>query len=365
MKKSGNQGESFPLALSRNPLATPGEAAGAADQAAAFGFDGAAAVGAGAHGGHGGGGRVHFGHVGQHFGDGVGAGQHLAAVLPVGAGAADAGDLLDDGVDLDAGTQGQGDETAGGLDLGGGAAPGLAHLGEDLAEAQVVLVDGDVEFAAAGVDEFGDPGGALGAGPGSDVLQLGLVLAEAQDLLLPAAVPVDGDALEAQVKGHEVGFPDIVGGGQLGEVHRLGHGVVGVFLPGGLEANVPLGRDFVGGDEEAPHVLGDFLEVPDGAGAGDGLHEFGAVKAPALGQFFEIGVDLDKFGALQDPAHKGDREEGLDAAGAAGDDADGAGGGDGGGGGVAHTALAVAVVFAAGVGGEVAPVVGQGGGGCP
>ena len=109
----------------------------------------------------------------------------------------------------------------------------------------------------------------------------------------------------------------------------------------------------------------DFLEVPDGAGAGNVFHELGAVKAPALGQLFEVGVDFDQFGAFQDPAHEGDREEGLDAAGAARDDADGAGGGDGGGGGVAHAPQAVAVVFAAGVGGEVAPLVGQGGGGLP
>ncbi|HYA15332.1 MAG TPA: hypothetical protein VEF33_13440, partial [Syntrophales bacterium] len=83
------------------PLTTPRKAAGAADQAAAFGFDGAAAVGAGTHGGQGGFGWVHLGHAGQDLGDGVGAGEHLGAVLPVGAGAADAGNLFDDGVDLD------------------------------------------------------------------------------------------------------------------------------------------------------------------------------------------------------------------------------------------------------------------------
>ena len=91
------------LALPRKPLTTPAEPARAADQTAAFGFDGPAAVGAGAHGVQGGLGWVHLGHVGQHLGDGVGAGEHLGAVLPVGAGAADAGDLFDDGVDLDPG----------------------------------------------------------------------------------------------------------------------------------------------------------------------------------------------------------------------------------------------------------------------
>ena len=58
-------------------------------------------------------------------------------------------------------------QSAGGLDLGGGATTGLAHLGEDLAEAQVVPVHRDVELAAAGVDGLGDAGGALARlGPG-------------------------------------------------------------------------------------------------------------------------------------------------------------------------------------------------------
>ncbi len=132
--------------------------------------DGAAAVGAGAHGDAVLGlvGQVQLGGFGQDFGDGVGAGEHLAAVGPVGVGAADAADLFDDGVEFDAGPEGQGDEPAGGLDLGGGAAAGFAHLGEDFAEAHFIFVDGDVEFAAAGIDQFGDPQGAGGAGPGGD-----------------------------------------------------------------------------------------------------------------------------------------------------------------------------------------------------
>jgi len=48
------------------------------------------------------------------------------------------------------------------------------------------------------------------------------------------------------------------------------------FCQAALEADVPLGRDLVGGDEEAAHILRDFLEVPDGAGAGNVFHELGA-----------------------------------------------------------------------------------------
>ena len=91
--------------------------------------------------------------------------------------AADAGDLFDDGVDLDPGAQGQGDEAAGGFDLVAGAAAGLAHLGEDLAEAQVVVVHRNVKLAAAGGDQLGRPGGPLGPGPGGGVFQFGLGLA--------------------------------------------------------------------------------------------------------------------------------------------------------------------------------------------
>ena len=331
-------------------------------------FDGAAAVGAGAHGDAVFGlvVQIHLGGFGQDLGDGVGAGEHLAAVGPVGVGAADAADLLDDGVEFDAGPEGQGDEPAGGLDLGGGAAAGLAHLGEDLAEAHFIFVDRDVELAAAGVDQFGDPQGAGGTGPGGDGgnFVLGLVGAEAQDLLIPAAVPVDGDALEAQLIGQEIDLADVFGGGGGGEIHRLGDGVVGVLLEGRLNADVPLGRDVVGRDKEAADVLGDFLEVPDGAGLGDAAHELAAVEALLAGHLFKIGVHLHQFGPVQDPADKGDAKQGLDAAGAAGNDADGAGGGHGGGGGVAHVAVAVVgVEDAAGEVGKVAPLFGQGGGG--
>ena len=131
-------------------LTTPRKPATPTHQTPPLMFHGAAAVGAGAHGGEGGGRGVYLGHVGQDLGDGVGAGEDLAAVLPDGAGAADAGDLLDDGVDLDTRAQGQRYEPAGGLDLRRSAAPGLAHLGKDLAETMIVSVDRDVEFAAAG-----------------------------------------------------------------------------------------------------------------------------------------------------------------------------------------------------------------------
>ena len=103
----GGQGPQVPGPLPQSSSATPGKATRPADQAAAFGFDGAAAVRARPHGGQGGRGRLHLSHVGQHLGDGVRAGQHLFAVLPVGGGTADTGDLFDDGFDLHSGAQGQ------------------------------------------------------------------------------------------------------------------------------------------------------------------------------------------------------------------------------------------------------------------
>lgn len=290
LKRAGPSApDPFPKYIKINQLTTLRKPTSPTHQTPPFVFHGAAAVGAGGHGcGFRGG--VYLGHAAQHPGDGVGAGEDLVAVLPDGAGAADAGDLFDDGLDFHPGAQGEGDEAAGGLDLAGGAAPGLPHLGEDLAEPQLVRVHRDVELAATGVDKFGNPGGAGRPGPGGDVLGFlgfGLLFAKAQHLLVPAAVPVDGHALKAHFIGHEVHLSDVFRRGLAGEVHRLGDRVVGVFLEGRLDADVPLGGGFVGGDEEAAEILGNFLDVPDGARLGDVAHEFRGVKAPAPGQLFE------------------------------------------------------------------------------
>ena len=127
-----------PLGLPHGlPLATAAKAAGAADEAAAFGFDGAAAVGAGAHGGRGASGWSIWATLARTVAMASAQERTLLPLLP-GAGAADAFELLDDGFDGDAAPQGQGDQAAGAFELGGGAAARFAQVGEDLADAGVV-----------------------------------------------------------------------------------------------------------------------------------------------------------------------------------------------------------------------------------
>ena len=99
----------------------------------------------------------------------------------------------------------------------------------------MVAVHRNVEFAAAGGDQLGRPGGPLRPGPGGDVFQFGLGAgAEAEDLVLPAAVPVNGDPLQAQGVGRQIDLAHVVGGGLVGEVNRLGDRIVGELLEGRL-----------------------------------------------------------------------------------------------------------------------------------
>ena len=74
--------------------------------------------------------------------------------------------------------------------------------------------------------------------------------------MLPAAVPVNGDPLQAQGVGRQIDLAHVVGGGLVGEVNRLGDRIVGELLEGRLKLDVPEGGDLVGGDEEVPQVPG-------------------------------------------------------------------------------------------------------------
>ena len=129
-------------------------------------------------------------------------------------------------------------------------------------------------------------------------------------------------------------------------------------LEGGLHADVPLGRDLVGGGEDAHGPVGDasfeslrmsglaadlrLVPLGEGAAGGDVLQQLFAVEAAFVRGGDEVAVGLAQGG---EPgrvvgvevvlALEGEGEGGLDAGRGVGDDRDGAGGRDGGAGGVA------------------------------
>ena len=129
------------------------------------------------------------------------------------------------------------------------AAAGFAVVGEDLTDALVVVIDGDVQIAAADLDPFGGAVGHIGTrarvifAHGGLLRGVALVLdlADVEHLLVAAAVPVDGHALAVELEGQPVHLSDLLAGGVVVEADRLGDGVVGIFLEGGLHADVEPG----------------------------------------------------------------------------------------------------------------------------
>lgn len=131
---------------------------------------------------------------------GVGAGGNLHPGLANGGGAPYALELLYDGLDVHPRAQRDGDKPCSGFGLRGAAAC-LAGVGEHLDYSLVVEVDRDVEVAAAYLDLFGKAAHDFGAGAGLE-LKLRLFagyLSDIENLRLPAAVPVNGDALAAEL----------------------------------------------------------------------------------------------------------------------------------------------------------------------
>src|SRR5699024_11037889 len=139
--------------------------------------DGGRRLGGGVDGGRGHGGVIpvlgDLEHLLQGLGDGVGAGHDGHAGLPQAGGAADALELLDDLLGIHAGADAHADQAGGGLALAGAAA-GPAGVGEHLADAVLVVVDGDIQVAAADAHLLGEAAGHRRPGPGQDVAVLGL-----------------------------------------------------------------------------------------------------------------------------------------------------------------------------------------------
>ena len=148
----------------------------------------------------------------------------------------------------------------------------------------------------------------------------------------------------------------------VGEVDRLGHGVVHVLLEGGLHADVPFGRHVVGGDEHLLEVVGHVRHLVEGAARGHLLHEVLAVEAAAPHGLLEERVRLRHLRVVHDVPDEGQGEQRLHPAGAPGDDADGPRGRDGGEGGVPQAPVPLLPEAPLEVG-EDAPLAGEGLGG--
>lgn len=97
--------------------------------------------------------------------------------------------------------------------------------------------------------------------------------AESKDLRGLAAVAVDGDSFAFELVGKEVCFADVFGSCAFGQIDCFAHGIVAVFLPGGLHFDVRFRGDFVGGFEELLEVFWDFFDFLDAARACDFHHK--------------------------------------------------------------------------------------------
>ncbi len=175
---------------------------------------------------------------------------------------------------------------------------------------------------------------------------------------------VHGDALAVELPGGHVGGGDVLHGGVLGEVDRLGEGIVDECLQGSLHAHVLPGADVGADGEDVAHFWRDRL---DGL-AGAFLHH--AVEDVLAVHLADAGVDerllkggagvgeLEVLAVVVDVADVGEGEDRLAAvAFTAGDGGDGAGGRHGGLGGVADAVAADALGDQAPVDGRASPVL--------
>ena len=90
------------------------------------------------------------------------------------------------------------------------------------------------------------------------------------------------------------------------------------------------------GDKYVAYSFGYLFDFFDADAFGNFIHQFTAVKALVIGDLFKMRIDFQQFVVVHYIAHKAQCKQGLDAAGAAGNNAQRTGGGDGGTGGVAQ-----------------------------
>ncbi len=85
----------------------------------------------------------------------------------------------------------------------------------------------------------------------------------------------------------------------------------------------------MGGDEYLAHIFRYFRHILDTAFSGNGIHQLRVVKSPFPGHFFKIRIDFQQTVVVHHGPHKTQREQGLDTAGATGEDTQRPRGGDG------------------------------------
>src|SRR2546426_826554 len=256
--------------------------------------------------------------------------------------APDALELVDDLVDRDAGPQAQRHEPGDPFREGRRVAAAAADLREDLEEAFLVLVDGDVEGAVSREDLLRAARDHVRAGAGpqgrrlrgnfdADRLRLlRLRDPDVQDLVLARAVAVHGNAFALELVGEEVRLLHILDGGLARQVDRLRDRSVAVILERGLHTDVPLGCDVVCRGEHALPFLRDLLQSPRrSVVVEDLLHEVRLPEALALRDLLEVFEEVGKLLSVHYALVPNQAELRLAAAGCVSDHRERAGGRDG------------------------------------
>src|SRR5256712_8665671 len=256
--------------------------------------------------------------------------------------AADAFELVDDLVDRDAGPEAQRHEPGDPFREGRRVSAAAADLREDLEEAFLVLVDGDVEGAVSREDLLRAARNDVGAGAGpqgrrlrgnldADRLRLlRLRDADVQDLVLARAVAVPRDALALELVRQEICLLHVVHRGLAWEVDRLRDGGVAPVLERGLHANVPFRCDVVGRREDPLPLLGDLFQASRGpVVVEDLLHQVVPPEAFSLRDLLEIVEEVGKLLSVHYALVPNQAELRLAAAGCVSDHRERAGGRDG------------------------------------
>src|SRR5437660_8548186 len=296
----------------------------------------------------------------QRAGECVRQREHLGRAEARGLAAADPCELTDDLLEPPSGRQGRGqaeherDEAPEGLGHRHRVRARLADLDEDLeGVAARRLVDGDEGRADGRLHAVGGARDALRPVPDHPIIERVrrlrrprrvAALAHVEHLPSLAAVAKHGDAETALAPGQKIRVRHVLSRRVGGQVDGLGHAVVGMSLEGGLVAHMPAPVNLVRGLEDGARRLRDSGDAREGAAAGHLTHEGIGVEPSLPPEALEALAD-ERQDALAvhalDPVLEGQREDRLDARGAAGDHGDGARGRDGGHGGVPERAPAL------------------------